>query len=121
MNLDSIKYNTLIKLITFVKFNCEDKEARYLAASPIVGDILKELLVEFNEKFNREPSFIIEEPSSIYNLVIEGVKCNLQRTDEWQEMDDSSKINHIKNLCMPYIVNEEQINELLQYADNNKN
>lgn len=118
MNLNNIKYNTLIKLITFIKFNCDDNEAAFHAGSPIVGELLKELIVEFNKKIKRDISFEVNSSVPIYNLVIKGIKKNLERTVEWSVMNNEAKSNHIKNLGHPYIIDNDELELLSRYADN---
>jgi len=118
MKLDTLKYNTLIKLITFVKFGCEDSESRYYAASPIIGEILEELIVEFNQKINKDVTFELKVPSPVFNLVNEGVKRNLKSTVEWANMNDESKMIHLKNLAYPYTLRKEHLIKLLENANN---
>ena len=117
MNLDSLQYNTLIKLISFVKFNCDDVESRYFAGSPIVGEILRDLQEDFNKKINRDLSLEINDVGPLYNLVVNGVRENLNRTIEWKDMDNESKLTHITNLCSPYVLKEDYITDLLNYGN----
>ena len=119
MKLDSLEYYTLSKLIHFVKFNCQDYQARNFAGSPIIGEILKKVVVESNPKYVERNSFNVESEGPSYNLIFNGIKRNLDITVEWEEMSEELRIEHIKVLAMPYILSEEQIKTLYNYKENN--
>ena len=58
---ETIKINTLLKLINFIKYDNEDEERlKELAGSPIVGEIMQEAICELYPKIGREVSFDIE-------------------------------------------------------------
>ena len=61
--------------------------------------------------------FNLECEGHVYNLVFNGIKANLDKTFEWNQFDKESKIEHIENLALPYLLNEEQINSLYYYKE----
>ncbi|WP_418498943.1 hypothetical protein [Flagellimonas sp.] len=116
---DSVLENqTLMRAISFIKFNCIDTESRYLAASPILGKILQKLIEDMNLKYENRISLNLERAGPTFNLVYHGVKKNLERTIEWTDMEKSDKLNHIKNLASPYILSDDMVVELFDYAEN---
>jgi len=118
MKLDSLEYHTLSKLIHFVKFNCQDYQARYFAGSPIVGEILKKVVSELDTKKMNDEYFNLEVEGHVFNFVFNGIKRNLDITVEWSEMPEELRIEHIKNLALPYILSEDQIKNLYNYKEN---
>jgi len=117
MKLDSLEYYTLSKLIHFVKFNCQDYQARYFAGSPIIGEILKKVISELDAKKMSIEYFNLEAEGHVFNLIFNGIKRNLDITVEWEEMSEELRIEHIKVLAMPYILSEEQIKNLYNYKE----
>ena len=114
MELNSLEYNALIKLIHFVKYGCTDVEARYHAGSPIISEILHKLIIDFYTKINRDTNFEIENSTPLYNLIYNGVKENLKRTVEWNSMDIDTKKEHIKTLAFPYILDDSILKNLIK-------
>lgn len=118
MKLDSLEYYTLSKLIHFVKFNCKDYESRYFAGSPIVGELLKKVISELDADKVDADYFNLESEGHVFNFIFNGIKNNLDITIEWDEMAIDLRIEHIKNLALPYVLNEKQIDILYQYRNN---
>jgi len=111
---NKVKINTLIKVLEHVKFNSKDEESRYFAGSPILGELMKDILISNNPN----TSFEIKIPSPQWNLIKDGVEKNIERTLEWNNMARENKIKHLKNLLMPYIVNENIIFEFEVFGNN---
>lgn len=116
MKLDSLEYYTLSKLIHFVKFNCKDRESINFAGSPIIGEILRKVMVETNSRHYEKDFFKIEYGKSGYNLVIEGVKVNLERV-QWNDIPEDFKETYIKELMLPYYTDMDILLELISYAN----
>lgn len=117
MKLDSLEYYTLSKLIHFVKFNCKDIESINFAGSPIIGEVLRKVMVVTNSRHNEKNFFKIEFGKSGYNLVIEGVKANLERV-QWNDIPEDLKETYIKELMLPYYSDTDILMDLLKYANN---
>jgi hypothetical protein len=111
-----VKINTLINLISFVKFESRDYESRYFAGSPIVGEILSELLNQFNT--GKEITFHVELNSPFGRTLINSIKWHLEQTDEWRKMKLNDKLEHIRNLASPYLLEEETIHSIVDFRSN---
>lgn len=110
-----VKLNTLINLISFVKFESRDYESRYFACSPIVGEILSEFINQFNT--GKVIDFQVELNSPFGRTVINSIKWHLEQTDEWGKMELNDKLEHIRNLASPYILEEEIISSIINYRN----
>lgn len=110
------KLYTLLKLVDFVKFECRDYESRYFAGSPIVGEILQELRIEYHKSMG-EFSFEVSKDSKTEKSLVNSIEWHLSETDEWNDMDEVDKLEHIKNLASPYILNQEVLVSLVDYAN----
>lgn len=117
MTKEKLKLRAMIKLINYVKFSCQDAESRYMASAPIQGEILEELINSLNEQSDTKIILKLEANTPTFNLVFGGVKMNLERTIEWNSMEDNSKRIHLKNLISPYLVDKSQYDNLIDYAN----
>lgn len=110
-----VKLQTLIQLISFIKFESREYESRYFAASPIVGEILSDLKIEFNS--GEKALFQVEKNTPFGRTLINAIKWHLEQTDEWNEMSLNDRIEHIKNLASPYLLKNEELDFLLKYKE----
>ena len=110
-----VKLLTLIKLISFVKFESREFESRYFAGSPIVGEILSELEVQFNS--GKEIAFEVDLDSPFGKTLINSIKWHLKETEEWENMEVQDKLLHIVNLASPYKLEEETIQIIMVNRD----
>lgn len=116
MTYDSkVKLLTLIKLISFVKFESREFESRYFAGSPIVGEILSELEVQFNS--GKEIAFEVDLDSPFGKTLINSIKWHLRETEEWENMEVQDKLLHIVNLASPYKLEDETIQTIMVNRD----
>lgn len=115
MNI-SVKQYTLLKLLGFIKFDCEDPECREFAASPIIGRIYSELLEELNQKEIKIPLELNKE-SRRYDSVIDGIKRNLEWTHEWENMPEELKTAQIIALASPFILDEADLQALYNFRE----
>lgn len=118
---DKIKLMTLIRLVSYVKFDCEDYESSYFAGSPIVGEVLFDLKKKLSSIEGNEISFEVKLDSPFGRTLIKSIKWHLGNAQSWSEMEQEDKIDHIKNLASPYYINDETINMLIVFRDFSSN
>ncbi|MEN2416227.1 hypothetical protein [Flavobacterium mesophilum] len=114
---NKVKLYTLIKLISYVKFESKEFESKEFAASPIVGEILSDLLLQFNSSVGKEFSFMIEPENRFEKSLINSIKRHLGHTSEWDEMNIENKKEYIIDLASPYIIGEEKIEFLINFKN----
>ncbi len=110
-----VKLHTLINLISFIKFESREYESRYFSGSPIVGEILKDLLIQSNS--NKEIALAVELNSPFGRTLINSIKWHLEQTDEWVNMEIDDRLEHIMNLAAPYVLEGEVIRSIMTYRD----
>jgi hypothetical protein len=118
---NKVKLNTLIKLLSFIKFESREFESREFAASPIVGEILSDLLIQFNSSIGKEFSFTIKSDNRFEKTIVNSIKNRLKDTDEWNEMNSDNQKEYIIDLASPYILEEETIYSIINYKNNYSN
>lgn len=114
---NKMKIYTLIKLLSFIKFESREFESREFAASPIVGDILSEFLIQFNSSIGKEVIFNIKSDNRFAETLVNSIKHRLTQTDEWNGMNIDNRKEYIMDLASPYILEEEIINSIMFYRD----
>ncbi len=117
MELSWLERYTLLKALKFLKFGCNDIESKYFAGSPILGNIMTQLVLGDNS----ENFLDLNKDTKMNNIIYSGTIKNLERTIEWNGMDEESKISHIKNLLLPYFLDEDKILGLVKITDNYHN
>lgn len=118
---NKVKVYTLIKLLSFIKFESREFESREFAASPIVGEILSDLLIQFNSSIGKEFSFTIKSDNRFEKTIVNSIKNRLKDTDEWNEMNSDNQKEYIIDLASPYILEEETIYSIINYKNNYSN
>ena len=91
MKLTGLEHYTLSKLIHFVKFNCQDYQARYFAGSPIIGEILKKVINELDAKKMSTDYFNLEVESHVFNLIFNWIKSD----EKYNEIVITKNVNSI--------------------------
>ncbi|WPO80609.1 hypothetical protein [Flavobacterium sp. KACC 22761] len=114
---NKVKIYTLIKLISFIKFESREPESKEFAASPIVGEILSDLLIQFNSSIGKEFSFAITPDNRFGKTLINSIKSHLKNTDEWNEMSINDKKEYINDLASPYLLEEQTIYSIMNHTN----
>jgi len=110
--MDKIKLHALIKLISYVKFECEEYESKEFAGSPIIGELLKDLLEQYSD-----PEFKVTLDNPFTTTLIKAIKLRLKQTQYWESMNEELKLLYIQDLAAPYILDADLLKDLKNYND----
>lgn len=106
----------LAKVLNYVKFKCEDYECRYLAGSPVVGELYKAASESLHAYYKEKGIKYLEEWGFIESLphYITTIEIHIKNTDNWKELGNDTKVELIACLVHPYKVRQDTIEYLLK-------
>ena len=105
----------LQKALSFIKFECEDYEARYLAVSPYSGDLLKRVSTELSDYYK---SIRLNHPSQFGRIesvphYLAGLRTHLSHIDSWSTLTEDVQVAVISDLAAPFTIDQQTISQLL--------
>lgn len=116
---DELEIQALGKLLNFIKFDCSDADCLLFAASPYINSVFKNVLNELNEIYSKKgrPPFENENYIESYPIYLLEIKKNIERTSNWNKLDDELKNGYVHDLISPYQYLKETLFSLTEYGD----
>ena len=113
MKLNDIEILALRRALTFLKYRCKTIDNTGLIASPIINNILERFYFEMDSEFD----FDLENSPSTKKEVLETVKANICIFYEWNTYTDILKRNVIRDILLPFEVNDITLSQLIEEAN----
>jgi len=111
----------LLKALGHIKYLCQDYDCRYLAASPIINQLLGETNLALRPFL--EADGIHEESrlgwSSIenYPAYLSTIKVHLSNVENWAALSEETKREVVVIFIEPMLSESETVEELLQWRN----
>ena len=117
----------LHKVLIYVKFGTKEYlETNEFASSPLINNLFKEVDIIFEklyndraEKYGNSPLMADRWHINPTSRIFELVKQRIQNVElsNWKRMGEDHKKDFVINLFLPYIVDPNQIYQLIKYGD----
>lgn len=119
IEFSDIELRALARVLTFVRFECKEYEARYLAGSPHIAEIYKRLSEAAGEYYKSKNIPFPNEwpPIESINGYLDVVKIRIKDTDNWKELRSDQRDDYLKTLIYPYKISDQSLIDLIRFGD----
>jgi len=119
IEFSDIELRALVRALTFVRFECKENEARFLAGSPHVAEIYKRVTEATGEYYRSKNIPFPDEWQSIESIngYLDIIKIRIKDTDNWKDLEPSQRYSFLNTLVYPYKISENTLIELIRYGD----
>ncbi|MCR9015011.1 hypothetical protein [Aquiflexum gelatinilyticum] len=106
----------LLKALEFVKYQSKDYESRYLAGSPIIGELYRKISESLHKYYEEihipySKEWVNIESIPAYLNVISNHIANI---DNWKDLSEESKIEVVKVFIYPFKVEDSTLVKLIE-------
>ncbi len=105
----------LQKALSFIKFQSEDYEARYLAVSPYSGDLLRRVTTELSDYYKGvHPDYQLQlgRIEAVPHYLV-GLRSHLSHIDNWSTLTEDVQKAIILDLAAPFTIDQQTVDQLL--------
>ena len=92
--LTSAEVNTLLKLLNYIKFTCEDEEANIFKDSPFINSIFEKIL--------KENPIPLHQSKQRQKEILENIEKRLEQKDYYKGLSTEEKREYLSALLFPY-------------------
>ena len=92
--LTSAEVNTLLKLLNYIKFTCEDEEANIFKGSPFINSIFEKIL--------KENPIPLHQSKQRQKEILENIEKRLEQKDYYKGLSTEEKREYLSALLFPY-------------------
>lgn len=92
--LTSAEVNTLLKLLNYIKFTCEDEEANIFKGSPFINSIFEKIL--------KENPIPLHQSKQRQKEILENIEKRLEQEDYYKKLSAKEKREYLSALLFPY-------------------
>lgn len=116
---DELEIQALGKLLNFIKFDCSDDDCLLFAASPLINNVFKNVISELNVIYTKKGRIPVDKENYIesYPIYVLDIKRNIERTNNWNKLNDELKSGYVHDLISPYLYAEETLFSLIVHGD----
>ncbi|MEQ8362971.1 MAG: hypothetical protein RH948_08890 [Cyclobacteriaceae bacterium] len=109
----------LVRVLTFVRFECKDYDAGFLAGSPHVADIFKRITEATSEYYKSNNIPFPNEWPAIESMdnYLDVIRIRIKDANNWIQLNPNQRDSFLKILLYPYKYSEKTFNELIQFGD----
>lgn len=114
-----IELRALVRVLTFVRFECTDYDAGFLAGSPHIAEIYKRVTEATKEYYNSKNIPFSDEWQSIESIkgYLDVIKVRIKDATSWKDLESDQRDLFLKTLVYPYKISEETFIELIRYGN----